>query len=234
MQRRWLLPFAALPCGALLLAGGCRTGDARFAGDVGGRAFEPVGTVFHYVDAHDDDLLEDPRPRVVVAMTWLTFDPTGDLADLGGAALSDLRHEHGLRDALSLTFDDQAELVVGANYERIDVPGSEPGDDDLRVRLHLAPERLSADSSYDDYTPLASRREVRVHIDEATFAGSARLAGTVEVTFVRTDDDPADARIGRLEGTFDAPGVEERVAEHNLALLGADTTLGLPLPAREP
>lgn len=221
-------------CVPLLLASGCRFGEARFAGDVGGRAFDPAGSVFHYVDSRDDNLLEDPRPRVVVAMTWLAFDPTRDLGDLSGAALSDLRHEHGLRDALALLFDDQAELVEGASYESIDAAGIEQGDGALQVRLHLAPERLTSTSSYDDFAPLASRREVRVHIDEATFAVEPRVAGTVEVTFSRSDDDPADARIGRLEGNFIAPGVEERVAEHNLALLGAETTLGLPLPAREP
>lgn len=215
-----------------LLAAGCHFGEARFDGDLGGRAFDPGGTVFAYVDAHDDNLVEEARPRVVVVMTWIAFDPEGDLNHLQGAELEDYKHELRLRDALALVFDDQADVVAGESFESVVEGGVEQGDGALTARLHLAPERLTKASTYADFTPFASHRQVKVTLDTASFTEGRVLAGNVVIDVSRTDSDPGDSLIGRVEGRFRAPLVDERVAEHNLSLLAVEDVLGVPLPAR--
>lgn len=218
----------------LFLFAGCRFGAAAFEGDLGGRSFDPGGTVFSYVDGRDDNLVENARPRVVVVMTWVVFDPEGDLNDLQGSELEDLAHELRLRDALALVFDDQGDVVPGATFESVVVGGEETGNGKLSARVHLAPERLGPSSSYEGFQPFGSTRTVTVTLDEASFLeGKAGLFGRVILEVERSAQDPGDARIGRVEGRFSAPLVKERVAEHNLALLAVDDLLGLPLSPRK-
>lgn len=231
MRNIAMMAASGLALGALLT--GCHFGEARFEGDLGDRAFDPGGTVFAYVDARDDNLVEEARPRVVVVMTWLAFNPEGDLNDLEGSALEDYKHELQLRDALALVFDDQAEVLPGATFESTVESGRELSDGALLAQLHLAPERLGPASTYADFAPFASRRQVSVTLDEAKFADGEVLTGELVIDVSRSDTDAGDALIGRVEGRFRAPLVDERVAEHNLSLLAVEDVLGVPLPPRE-
>jgi hypothetical protein len=215
-----------------LLAGGCRFGEASFDGDIDGRPFVPGGTTFGYVDERDDNLnAKDPAP-VAVAMTWIAFDPSSDLNDLPGAELENWRHELRLRDALSLVFTDSSEVTPGATFTSEVEGGNEVGDGSLIARLHLAPERLTAASTYAEFTPFGARRVVDIELDEARLLEDGPvLAGTVTVTIDKADTDPDEVRTGELQGRFRAPLVSERTAEQNLSLLVVDDILGLPLDA---
>lgn len=225
---------------------GCRFGEARFTTSFDDTAFDPGGTVFAYLDERDADLVEDQDPRVVVAMTWIVFDPQSDLNDLDGAALSAMAHEMAVRDALVLVFDRQGDVDAGEEfggtrdgYGKSGVVVDDVEDDaptGLEARLHLAPERLSAGSTFQGLKPFASRQISEVEIDLASFSESSPVvAGTFRATIEAVAGrDIGDAREGTIEGTFRAPLVDERVAESNLALLDDDGLLGLPLPARAP
>lgn len=212
---------------------GCRYGSASFKSEIAKTRFDPSGTVFSYVDAHDDNFVEDELPRVAVFMSWLTFNPEQDLRDRSGTELENMRHELGLRDALSLVFHDQAAMKVNADLSSESVNGVFQGEGTMRARLHFAPERLLADSSYADVLPWGSQQNVDVELSQADFDKGGGVAGTVRVRIERTDADPEYAAFGTFEGTFVAPLVEERVAEQNLAVLASETWVGLPLPPRE-
>lgn len=214
-----------------LFASGCQFGGASFSGDFDGRPFEPGGTVFSYVDGYDDSLVEVERPRVAVFMSWLMFDPAADLNDRPGTELEDLKHELRLRDAMALVFDDQVDVSAGASFTTELSGGQVVSSDGLMAQIHLAPERLTSASTYAAFRPFGSSRVVSVGIDEAGFVeGGARLVrGSISVDISVSDTDPADARVGRVEGEFTAPLVDERMAEHNLSLLSVEDVLGLPL-----
>jgi hypothetical protein len=207
----------------------CRFGEARFESTFEGVGFDPGGTVFSYVDGHDDLLVPDGNPRVVVVMTWIVFDPTRDLNDVDGSELADMAHEMRLRDALSLTFDEQGAVDPGEEFTSVVVGDEETDDGGMTARVYLAPERLDASSSYEDFEPFASERHTKVSVADADFdEGSGVIAGDVEIVFEADDADPGTAREGTLTGTFRAPLVEERVAEQNLGLLAAADVLGVP------
>lgn len=227
---RALAPSRVLVLLLALLSAGCRFGDASFEGTLGERRFDPGGTVFSYVDARDDDLLERPVQPAIVVMTWLAFDPEADLNDLSGAELENYRHELRLRDALALVFEDVDELARGKAYESLSEGGSELGDDGLRARVHLAPERLSRGSTYADFRPYGSKRRVTVTFDEVRLLESGPMvAGTLVLDVSRGALDPPGVVEGRIEGRFHAPTVDERPAERNLSLLAVEDILGLPL-----
>ena len=216
------------------MLGGCRTGDARFESTLGSVGFDPGGTVFSYLDARDDNFVEDADPRVAVFMSWIIFDPTSDLNDFEGSALADMSHELGLRDAFSLSFDHQGAVDPDATFTTTLNGTEDVGTGALHAGIHLAPERLSSDSTYADVVPLASSRTITVKITEASFPDAdAELAGEVTITFEPVEGrDPGNALEGAFTGTFRAPLVPERNAEQNLALLNTAPLLGLPLPAR--
>lgn len=219
---------------ALASTAGCRFGDASFDGALGDRSFDPGGTVFTYVDVRDDDLLEREVKPAIVTMTWIAFDPEADLNDLPGSELENYRHELRLRDALALVFDDASALSPGETYESVSEGGSELGDEGLSARVHLAPERLTRGSTYADFAPYGSRRQVTVSLDEARLLeDGALLAGEIVVDVSRGELDPPEVLEGRLEGRFHAPAIEERAAERNLSLLAVDDILGLPLVLEE-
>jgi hypothetical protein len=217
-----------------VLVSGCRFGEAHFSSTMPGRIYDPAGTVFTYVDEHDDNLSAEENPRTVIAMTWIVFDPNGDLNDLEGSALADYSHELKLRDALALVFDEQDDLGAGASFEHL-IEGQAETVNGMRSVVHLAPERLSSTSTYGDFIPFASRRRTIVNIQSADFAAAAPVVtGEVTVAFERIDDvDPPAAHAGTFSGTFIAPLVNERAAEQNLALLDVEDVLGLPLPPKE-
>ncbi len=217
----------------LLSVTGCRFGEAQFTTDLE-TVFDPGGTVFSYLDERDANLAEDSDPRVVVAMTWIVFDPQSDLNDLDGAALSAMSHEMGLRDTLVLVFDGRGAVDAGEEFSCTkdgDVIVESSG---LDARVHLAPERLTATSTFANLEPIASRSVSVVSIDVAAFDDAdAVVAGRLALDFVAIEGrDGASAREGKIEGTFRAPVVDERIAESNLALLDSDDLLGLPLSPR--
>jgi len=220
----------AAACLTLTLSAGCRFGEASFDGTLGERTFSPGGTVFAYVDAKDDNLnATDPAP-IAVAMTWIIFDPTSDLNDLPGTELENWRHELRLRDALSLVFANEADVVPGATFRSVVEGGNLVSDGALIARMHLAPERLTAASTYADFTPFGARRIVDVELDEARLLEDGPvLSGTISVTIEQAGTDPDDVLTGEMQGRFRAPIVSERVAERNLSLLIVDDILGLPL-----
>jgi len=227
--------FAALALAAVAATSGCRFGQAAFTGNIDGRAFDPTGTVFAYVDEHDDALVQDKRPRVVVAMTWIVFDPERDLNDVDGSTLEDMAHEMRLRDALALVFDDQGVLSSGQTHEGISDANGPTPNDDLVAFVHLAPERLSPQTGFADFTPFGSKRTTTVKLDRVSFTDVRPvISGGVELSFTSTQTDPGVTHQGSFSGTFEAPIIEERLAESNLALLGADTIVGLPLAPRAP
>jgi hypothetical protein len=212
------------------VSSGCRFGQLGLSRTSGELEFDPTGTVFAYVDHHDDQLAKVDSPRVAVVFTWLVFDPSRDLNALAGDELAEWRHEFHLRDSMALVFEDQADVKLGEAFERVMEGATKSGDANFDPRIHLAPEVLGATSTYEDFKPVATRRTVKVSIDDAGFdPGLSNLTGRLEVRFNPTDNDPADAIVGAFEGDFKAPIVEERVAEHNLSLLAAEDAVGLPL-----
>jgi hypothetical protein len=206
-----------------LALAGCRFGGGGFQGDLDGQVFDPVGTVFTYVDARNELLTLRPDPRVVVVATWLAFDPAADLDRVEGADLEDMRHEAALRDNLALVFSDEPQ--AGDALESVLEAGNESGD--FSARVHLQPELLDDGSTFDSFKPFASTRTVGVSVLEADLQG-AGIRADVSLSLVRGDADPGDAREGQVTGDLIAPVVDERVAEHNLSVLGLDALLGLP------
>jgi len=220
-----------------LAAGGCRFGASEFSTDLDALAFDPSGTVFSYLDAHDKDLVEDTDPRVAVALTWIVFDPASDLSDKDGASLAAMAHEMELRDALSIVFDHQGSVDKGEVFTVVKEGDDIVDGDGMDFRLHLAPERLYSNSSYEEIIPLGSRRTLEVTIDEASFdEPTPVVAGTVTLKIEAiAGRDIGKARDATIEGSFVAPLVVERTAEKNLALLEAAAdldVLALPLPPR--
>jgi hypothetical protein len=211
----------------------CHHGDARFDSDFD-RPFDVGGTVFSYLDETRADLSTEADPRVVVAMTWVVFNPAGDLNDRPGDELDAIRHELGLRDAMSLVFANQGEVDAGESFEVIIEGDQQMSIRGLQAFLHLSPERLNADSTYDGLLPFASKRTVTVDIEQATFVDSAAsVNGDITIKFEAVEGrDPGSAREGLLTGTFAAPLVTERTAEQNLAVLRVEEELGLPLSDR--
>ncbi len=220
-------------CAALATTMGCRFGEAHFTTSFDGVGFDPGGTVFAYLDERDANLVEDTDPRVVVAMTWIVFDPQSDLNDLDGAALSAMSHEMAVRDTLVLVFPRQGAVDDGEKFTSVRDGDVVTGD--VEARVHLAPERLDASSTFEQIAPFASRQNVKVSIDSAGFGDAAGVvAGDVTVEFEAVEGrDVGKAKEGDIEGAFRAPLVEEAIAEANLALLDDNGLLGLPLGARE-
>ncbi len=231
MRRALSLFVVGTTLSAALCATGCRFGSASFTSTLPDRGFEPNGTVFSYVDDHDDALVqdEDDNPQVAVAMTWLVFDAASDLADLDGAALASYAHELRLRDALSLVFTQQSTVQGGESFVSTRIDEVETEDDGFTAFVHLAPERLDATNTYADFVPYASKRVVRVELDEAEFTDAKVISGRVSVAFARGAADPGEVKEGTFTGDFRAPLVDERIAERNLSLLKCDDVLGLPL-----
>ncbi|HEY1098532.1 MAG TPA: hypothetical protein VGF99_06375 [Myxococcota bacterium] len=238
MRCRHLLPLLALSLSSTI---GCRFGEAAFTTDIDRLTFDPAGTAFSYLDEHDANLEVDTDPRVAVALTWIAFDPASDLSDKDGASLAQMAHEMELRDALSIVFSHQSavepEAELSVTKEGDDVVDGSNGGADLDFHIHFAPERLYADSSYEELVPLGSRRTLTITIDHAGFTDSVPLvAGAVSIDIEAVDGvDIGKAREGTITGTFFAPLVVERTAEKNLALLDAAANLDvlpLPLPAR--
>lgn len=222
----------------VLLVGGCRFGEASFETSFDDVGFDPGGTVFSYLDGRDSNLAEDTDPRVVVAMTWIVFDANSDLTDNDGAALAAMAHEMSLRDGLSIVFPHQGAVDADSTFS-VEKTGDDVVDanTELDFTLHLAPERLDANSSFEEILPFASRRTLEVTITEASFDdANPVVAGDIELGFEAVDGlDPGKAREGTITGRFRAPLAAERVAEKNLgALRGAGDidVLGLPLADR--
>lgn len=213
-----------------LATSACRFGEASFRGEVENAQFDPGGTVFAYIDAFDDNFVEYTTPRIVVFMSWLAFDPERDLRDRSGTELENLRHELSLRDAMSLVFSDPDVMNVNADFTSETVDGVLLDQGSMQARLHFAPERLQADSSFEDLKPWGQRRSVAVELSAADLDTGGVVSGTLRIRVERTENDPADASIGEFEGSFVAPLVQERVAEQNLAVLAAEPWVGLPLP----
>ncbi len=228
------LRLASLAAVVVVALTGCRFGDAHFDSTVSGRAFDPAGTVFSYVDATDDNLVVDQNPRLAVSMTWIIFDPNSDLNDLDGSALADYSHELKLRDALALVWDKQGDVKAGATFKSVVVGDEEQGDGTFTTRVHLAPERISGQSTYGDIKPFASQRTTDVTVTAADFTlDQPVVSADVTISFARSATDPGDVREGTFTGSFSAPLVGERAAEQNLALLDVFDVLGLPLAPRE-
>ena len=140
-----------------------------------------------------------------------------------------------LRDALAIVFDDAAALAPGDRFESSIVGGVEQATDGIEVRLHFAPERLNALTTYADFKPFGSEREAVVRLDTVGLQPPvSSLDGSIDITVRASENDPEGVLTGSLQGTFTAPLVDERIAEHNLALLQAEPMLGLPLAPREP
>jgi hypothetical protein len=217
----------------LLWLAGCRFGEAHFTTDLE-VAFDPGGTVFSYLDQRDANLVEDPDPRVVVVMTWIVFDPRGDLNDFDGASISAMSHEMAVRDTLVLVFDRQGAVDAGEEFSCTKDGDVVVDEDGLDARVHLAPERLNEQSTFGDLQPIASQSISNVTVDAAGFDDAdAVVAGTFSLEFKAVEGrDPGSAREGTIEGTFRAPLVDERPAESNLALLDSDGLLALPLGPR--
>jgi hypothetical protein len=229
--------WCTLAVGALA-SSGCRFGSAAFSSTIDEVGFDAGGTVFSYLDERDANLAVDTDPRVAVSMSWIVFNPAGDLSDVDGASLASMAHELEVRDTLSLVFAHQGDVDADATFSVVKEGDDIVEGDSLDFTLHFAPERLSSASSYEELVPLGSRRSLEVTIDDARFAeGDAVVAGhfTLDVEAI-AGRDIGKAREGSIEGSFVAPLVQERVAEKNLALLNAaaatDGVLGLPLPAR--
>jgi hypothetical protein len=218
---------------ATLAATGCRFGQASFTGTLVDRGFDPTGTVFGYVDAHDDALVEDPDddPPVAVAMTWLVFDAASDLSNLDGAALASYAHEVRLRDALSLVFDQRSSVQGGESFSSTRINDDETEDDGFTAYVHLAPEQIDATNTYADFVPYATKRVVHVDLEEVDLTNAKVIAGKLSVAFARGEADEGDVKEGTVTGTFRAPLVDERTAERNLSLLDVEDMLGLPLTA---
>ena len=228
--------FAYLLAGVPILVAaltGCRFGNASFTHDFDELSFQPNGTVFAYVDGHDEFHAPVDNPKVVLFATWLVISPTADLTDLGGAELEDLRHEFEMREAFSLVFNDQADVDDGADFDWTQIGHEWQEGDSAQLQLHLPPERLTSSSRYSSFTPFASEKEIQTHIDDATFSEGGRLEGSFSVEMRRGDFDLSDARTGTLDVTFAAPLVDEFVAERNLAALHAQDVVGVPLLPRE-
>jgi hypothetical protein len=229
MSSTWVFRAVAMSCVCVGLVG-CRFGEAQFSTSLDGVGFDAGGTVFSYVDGRDASLTEDPDPRVVVAMTWIVFDPSSDLGDVDGASLFGMAHEMSRRDALAIVFPTQSAVDGGERYS-----GTNEGDvrvaGDVEFALHLAPERLNAASTYADIVPFGSQRTLEIELDDVSFSEvDAGLSGTLTVEFDTVDGlDPGNARTGTIEARFRAPLVAERTAETNLSLLRASTPV-LPLP----
>lgn len=214
---------------------GCHFGEAHFTTSFDDRGFDPGGTVFSYLDARDSAGAEDRDPRVVVAMTWVVFDPQSDLNDLDGASLSAMSHEMAVRDTLVLTFDHQGTVDEGEKFRSERQGDVVTSADGLSTRVHLAPEHLDASSTFQGLIPFGSLQKSTVEVDAVDFeADDAFVSGTVNVAFSAVaGTDPGNAREGDLDGDFRAPLVDEVIAEANLALLDDGGLLGLPLADRE-
>lgn len=230
VKRSKMRPICIAGLMLALATSGCRFGEASFQGEVENTQFDPGGTVFAYIDGFDDNFVEYTTPRVVVFMSWLTFDPERDLRDRSGSELENLRHELGLRDAMSLVFTEPDAMEVNADFSSETVDGVLQEEGSMAARLHFAPERLQADSDFEDFVPWGQRRSVAVELSAVDLDAGGVVSGTLRIRVERTDADPADASIGEFEGSFVAPLVEERVAEQNLAVLAAEPWVGLPLP----
>lgn len=220
-----------------LLSAGCRFGEASFETSFDDVPFDPGGTVFAYLDERDSAVAEDADPRVVVAMTWIVFDAASDLTDNDGAALAGMAHEMSLRDGLSIVFDRQGVVDADSTFEGTRTGDTLESSDGVDFTLYLAPERLDTNSSFEEITPFASRRTIKVTVEEASFDDvNPVIAGTIDIGFEAVAGrDPGKAREGTITGRFRAPLVGERVAEKNLAALkgaGDIDVLGLPLGDR--
>ncbi|MFH1812018.1 MAG: hypothetical protein ABIJ09_24985 [Pseudomonadota bacterium] len=218
---------------ALVVATGCGVGSASFSGDIGDRSFAPVGTVFAFVDALEPapELKGRDKRRVILAMTFAAFDPSVDQEQLSATELADLAHAIEIHDWLSLRWEDQREVQGGAQYDDVLLAGDQDGrytdadttadgrSEGFDARFGLAREALAPGASYTDYKPFATRSRVGVHLESVDLEQAMEIQGSLTIQVERAESDPADARVGTVEGSFVARVIGERVAEKNFETL---------------
>lgn len=211
-------------------AAGC-SGSVQFDGSLGGKPFAPVGTVFAYFDETDDNFRRISDPPLIIAMTWLTFDPRSDLGARSGAELANMRHELALRDAASFIVPQQSLAVPAATFSEETIAGVVQEGSTMRATLQFAPDPLNGSSSYLDLPPLASQRTIALNIDSIERIVGGTVSGDLNIAFASVGSEALQGpiRVGSLRGVFNAPIVEEKLAERNLALLGTRPLLGIPL-----
>lgn len=227
--------------GASLLTLGCGYGNGSFTGDIGGREFRPVGSIFGFVDALEPapELKGRSQPRVVVALTYVAFDPSVDQEHLSGTELADLAHAIEINDWASLWWQDRDKVTKGSSFTDTLVMGStdgryddsdattEEGDQAFQARFGVARETLEPSSNYSSYQPFGTRAVVTVHLKEVNLESGGKVAGQLTLTVERVESDPADARTGTVEGEFSATMIGERIAEKNFETLDLYRILGV-------
>ena len=112
------------------------------------KAFNPTGTVFAYVDAHDPQLQIRSNPRLHIVMTWLVFNPNDDLSTVSGSRLEDMRHEIQLRDLMTMHFYPSTEATKGSQLESILSNAEILSDGRFVAHVLPAPDVLDENDSY--------------------------------------------------------------------------------------
>ena len=200
----------------------CQFGEAHFEADPDSqKSFQPTGTVFAYVDAHDPQLQTRSNPRLHIVMSWLVFNPNDDLSTISGSQLEDMRHEIQLRDLMTMHFYPSTEATKGSQLESILSNAEILSDGRFVAHVLPAPDVLNENDSYNNFEPLGSLRSVEISIDDAGFnPNQSIVTGRLTIDITPDIADPQNAVSRVWTGSFSAPVIEERLAEKNISILG--------------
>jgi hypothetical protein len=206
----------------IITVSGCQFGEAHFDADPSSqKSFQPTGTVFAYVDAHDPQLQVRDNPRMHIIMSWLVFNPNDDLSTIPGSRLEDMRHEIKLRDLMTMHFFPSTEATKGSQLESILSHADILSDGRFIAHVLPAPDILDEDDSFNNYAPLGSLRSVEISIDDAGFnPNQSIVTGRLTIDIQPDIADPENALSRVWTGAFSAPVIEERLAEKNISILG--------------
>ena len=88
------------------------------------RSVDLSGAVFAWVDQSDSDLFSWESPRLALAFTGLSLDPSSDLLSLTGSNLADLQLRFATGDVMAILIPDASRQSESQTLEAELVPGA--------------------------------------------------------------------------------------------------------------
>jgi len=191
------------------------------------RSVDLSGAVFAWVDQSDSDLLSWESPRLALAFTGLSLDPSSDLLSLSGSDLADLQLRFATGDVMAILIPDASRQSGAQTLEAELVPGAfrcPPLNQALINSQPLAcfsaaPETLDSTAEFDGFAPIGRKAKLTLSLNEGGRKTGESISGTITLSIERLDSDSEQAVIGTITGSFSVALLGERLAERNLLML---------------
>ena len=201
-------------------------GTATVDGDVGGAGFV-LSTVYAWIDATTTETSSTGETKYKVRdsatlqlyMSGASFDPESDLRFIDAVALAQIQLDELTKGSVRVSIAPVDKLSAGQQLSTSS-DGSDPEAPRLSVSSRYSEDRVEADAEYPigGSPPVQSGdSEWRLELDTMGRERGESIAGKLTLEVKRADGDPSNAATGRVEITFDAPIIGERIAERNFS-----------------